>query len=586
MYVAEKQFKKWYNRFNEFLEGEYRNDKNDANANNKIARPTLLKNFVFGDELKEFGIKLLFHEAGYKDIDVAYDKYINSKLLYIHDAGSGKVFKPYCFAFETINIRLFGLPISPEPKKPARHANVFVDHVAMLVHSLSQIMAGAVTPIDFIIQLAYYTKELNDKEVRQLFQMFIHIINDDIREVDGSPFVNINIFDRPALKRLFNIPDNRIPEIDRLQKLYIEEFTERPLNEGLPYTFPVTTIQLSFDEEGQPIDEEYVDIAASSAHLWYIYHNYGDLKAISTCCRLRNDLSFIQEVTKHKIGSLGTANAQIGSHKVISLNLPLIMKKGGLKYLNELLDDVVYGLLRAHRKLLKTEVDACVLPYFKCKKYNTVEKGGWFDLDSMFFSTVGLIGLYEGAVVLAGDDTDSEKILQYEKEIAKTIREKTDFWSHRDLLPYGVELVPAENAGAVLSETEIPLSTQYLPFWKNASVYERLHFAGEIDEHCNGGTVTFLPVGNFPKPEVVKEIIKYAGKTRVYYYTFNPIYTQCLDCGKICFSKQDSCLYCGSKNVDYVTRVTGWFTPVSNWNDKKQNEFVIRQIDSVNFENK
>jgi ribonucleoside-triphosphate reductase len=582
MYVNQEQYKKWKHKFYDFLKGGYKNDKNDANANNRFMRPTLLKNYIWGDEMKEFGIKFMIENAGFKNIDEIYEKYILSKLIYIHDAGSGKVFKPYCFAFETKNVRLFGLPISPEPKTPAKHANVFVDHVAMLIHNLSQIFAGAITPIDFLIELSYFTKDLSDKEVRQLMQMFIHIINDDIREVDGSPFVNINIFDKPALKRLFDVPDEQIPEVDRVQKLYLEEILERPLNGGKPFTFPVNTIQLSFDEEGNVLDEEYLDLAASYPHLWYIYHNYGDIKAISTCCRLRNDLTFIQEVTKHKIGSLGTANAQIGSHRVISLNIPKILKEGGFELLDHILEDIVYPLLKAHRKILKEEINAGALPYFRCKKYNSVEKGGWFDLDTMFFSTVGIIGLYEGAVVLNNyDETNLDKILEYEKMIAKFIREKTDKWSNKDLLPYGVELVPAENAGAVLSDSEIPLSTQYIPFWKNEDIYTRLKFAGEVDEYCNGGTVTFLPIGNIPKKETVKQIIRYAGKKRVYYYTFNPIYTICNDCGNVMFGKTTKCMKCGSDNIDYFTRVTGWYTLVSNWNEKKKKEFEIRQIDCL-----
>jgi ribonucleoside-triphosphate reductase len=584
MYVSREQYKMWKQRFHDFLDGAYVNDKNDANANNNIARPTLLKNYIWGNEMKEFGIKLMLEEAGFKNIDEAYKKYIESKLIYIHDAGSGKVFKPYCFAFETKNVRLFGLPISPEPKSPAKHANVFVDHVAMLIHNLSQVFAGAITPIDFLIELSYFTKNLSDKEVKQLIQMFMHIINDDIREVDGSPFVNINIFDKPALKRLFDVPDEQIPEVDRVQRLFIDEFTERPRNGGRPWTFPVVTLQISFDEEGNVLDEDYLELASTYPHLWYIYHNYGDIKAISTCCRLRNDLSFIQEVTKHKIGSLGTANAQIGSHRVISLNIPKILEKGGFALLDDILENVVYPLLKAHRKIMHKEIEKGVLPYFRCKKYDTVEKGGWFDLDTMFFSTVGIIGLYEGAVVLAGSEEDKDALLKWEKEIAKFIREKTDKWSKQDLLPYGVELVPAENAGAVLSDTHIPLSTQYIPFWKNEDVYTRLKFAGEVDEYCNGGTVTFLPVGNIPKQETVKQIIRFAGRKRVYYYTFNPIYTMCNDCGETMFGKVDKCMKCGSKNVDYFTRVTGWYTKVSNWNDKKKNEFKIRQLDCVDVD--
>jgi len=37
------------------------------------------------------------------------------------------------------------------------------------------------------------------------------------------------------------------------------------------------------------------------------------------------------------------------------------------------------------------------------------------------------------------------------------------------------------------------------------------------------------------------------------------------------------CAYCGSENVEGITRVVGYYSKINNWNDGKKIEFVERQ---------
>ena len=46
------------------------------------------------------------------------------------------------------------------------------------------------------------------------------------------------------------------------------------------------------------------------------------------------------------------------------------------------------------------------------------------------------------------------------------------------------------------------------------------------------------------------------------------------------------CPYCGSKNVDFITRVTGFFSKVSSWNKGKVSELKDRDRVGKQFKKK
>jgi ribonucleoside-triphosphate reductase len=50
----------------------------------------------------------------------------------------------------------------------------------------------------------------------------------------------------------------------------------------------------------------------------------------------------------------------------------------------------------------------------------------------------------------------------------------------------------------------------------------------------------------------------------------------CNDCGKISRGLKEACVFCGSKNVDGITRITGYFTRTSSWNAGKRAELKDR----------
>ncbi len=57
---------------------------------------------------------------------------------------------------------------------------------------------------------------------------------------------------------------------------------------------------------------------------------------------------------------------------------------------------------------------------------------------------------------------------------------------------------------------------------------------------------------------------------------FSPEFTTCTACERTARGLNDHCVYCGSRQVEGITRITGYFTKVSSWNKGKLGELRDR----------
>jgi ribonucleoside-triphosphate reductase len=57
---------------------------------------------------------------------------------------------------------------------------------------------------------------------------------------------------------------------------------------------------------------------------------------------------------------------------------------------------------------------------------------------------------------------------------------------------------------------------------------------------------------------------------------FSPEFTTCNSCGKTVRGIKDKCAYCGSTEIECMTRITGYFSKISGWNKGKLGELADR----------
>lgn len=205
--------------------------------------------------------------------------------LYFHDPT--KIQVPYCYAYSTQFIMLYGRPYGQLYSVPPKRSDSFMAEVTETTMDLSQEFAGAIAMGDLIVNLCYYLKKegygvledgaykfnlVEQSYIKNLFQKFIHVMNNKFRLSGESPFTNISIFDRGKLGTLFDgyhYTDGSTVDYDyvlAVQELFMDLFHLGDPTTGLPYRFPVVTINFDVekDEEGNlvPVDKEFAMKAA------------------------------------------------------------------------------------------------------------------------------------------------------------------------------------------------------------------------------------------------------------------------------------------------------------------------------------
>jgi len=93
-----------------------------------------------------------------------------------------------------------------------------------------------------------------------------------------------------------------------------------------------------------------------------------------------------------------------------------------------------------------------------------------------------------------------------------------------------------------------------------------------------GGALTHIWLGESqPSPRSMAVLIKKIfDNTQNAQVAFSPEFTICSDCGHTARGLKKSCVFCHSKKVDWVTRITGYYTFVRQWNKGKLGELKDR----------
>lgn len=587
-----KQFIKDYAKAKNAATGS----KYDANANVTEKNIVTLNGELFKGDVIKVNRAILtdkIRELYGEELAKEYIRMLEQHLLYKHDETS---IMPYCVAITMYPFLLEGLQpiggLSARPKNLDSFCGMFVN----LVFAISSQFAGAVATGEFLMYFDYFArkewgddywkrpeemvdKHRNiDKTLEQKFQQIVYSINQPAAARNfQSVFWNISYFDKNYFEGIFGefyFPDGTQPQwesLSWLQKKFAKWFNEERTKCIL--TFPVETMALLTNGE-DVVDEEYADFTAemySKGHSFFTYMSDSP-DSLSSCCRLRN------EVTDNQFSySLGAGGIATGSKSVMTLNINRLVQDAAnngydmIEYLRENVKKV-HKFQTAYNELLKDYLKDGLL---------TVYTAGFIDMKKQYL-TIGVNGVIEAAEFLGIPVNDNPTYREFMQSILKTISDENRKARTKELM-FNTEFVPAENLGVKHANWDrkagyvVPRDCYNSYFYAvedtSLTVLDKFKLHGkEYVQYLDGGSALHMNLDEHLSKEQYRNLLRVAAVNGTNYFTFNIPNTICNDCGHIDKRYLKECPKCGSKNVDYATRVIGYLKRISNFSQARQEE--------------
>lgn len=587
-----KQFIKDYAKAKNAATGS----KYDANANVTEKNIVTLNGELFKGDVIKVNRAILtdkIRELYGEELAKEYIRMLEQHLLYKHDETS---IMPYCVAITMYPFLLEGLQpiggLSARPKNLDSFCGMFVN----LVFAISSQFAGAVATGEFLMYFDYFArkewgddywkrpeemvdKHRNiDKTLEQKFQQIVYSINQPAAARNfQSVFWNISYFDKNYFEGIFGefyFPDGTQPQwesLSWLQKKFAKWFNEERTKCIL--TFPVETMALLTNGE-DVVDEEYADFTAemySKGHSFFTYMSDSP-DSLSSCCRLRN------EVTDNQFSySLGAGGIATGSKSVMTLNINRLVQdavNNGYDMIEYLRGNVkkVHKFQTAYNELLKDYLKDGLL---------TVYTAGFIDMKKQYL-TIGVNGVIEAAEFLGIPVNDNPTYREFMQSILKTISDENRKARTKELM-FNTEFVPAENLGVKHANWDrkagyvVPRDCYNSYFYAvedtSLTVLDKFKLHGkEYVQYLDGGSALHMNLDEHLSKEQYRNLLRVAAVNGTNYFTFNIPNTICNDCGHIDKRYLKECPKCGSKNVDYATRVIGYLKRISNFSQARQEE--------------
>jgi len=542
--------------------------------------------------------------------------------LHLHDLGF--IDRPYCSGQSLEYIKKFGLnlPHALSMAKPAKHAEVLLAHMVKFAASLQSHFAGAIGWDAINLFYAPYLEELSDDGVKQLAQMMIYEFSQQAVARGGQAiFSDVNIYwevpkhfvDVPAIGPGGVYTGKTYGEYEKQAQRFawaLFEVYKEGDAAGRPFFFPKPLVHITekfFKTDGHMDFLHHICEVASVKGNTYFVFDRGDTAKISECCRLSfkleaSDIEDAKQPWKMRYSALQniTINlprlafkAQGDDTKLFALlteNLQLAAKAHGQKkkFIERLMSLGKGGPL----SLLAMDLDG--EPYLKLHKCSFL---------------IGMVGLNELIRVHLGQELhDSDESIKFGLKVIAHMNIVCNKLAESMGMKFVLEQTPAESTSFRFAKLDLAHFTAEAEkvvqgnrekgevYYSNSTLFNvganmspiaRVEKEGLFHPLIEAGSITHIWLGEAqPDKEAlasfVINVFKYTQNDQI---AFSPEFTACLACGKTSRGLSETCPYCESKEVDGITRITGYFTKISSWNKGKLGELHDRYRNVDRFNN-
>jgi anaerobic ribonucleoside-triphosphate reductase len=522
--------------------------------------------------------------------------------MHIHDLS---MLTGYCAGWSLQQLILEGLGgiRGKTTSAPAKHLATLCNQMVNFLGIMQNEWAGAQAFSSFDTYLAPFvrTDDLNQDQVQKCIESFIFGVNTPSRWGTQAPFTNItldwtvpkDLADRPAIvggKIMDFTYGDCQKEMDMVNKAFLTIMLEGDY-EGRGFQYPIPTYSITKDFDWSDTENNRLLFEMTAKYGTPYFSNYinSDMEPTdvrSMCCRLRLDL---RELRKKGGGFFGSGEST-GSVGVVTINLPRIAYLSATSdefyhRLNYMMD-IAARALKIKREVITKLLDAGLYPY--TKRYL-----GTFD---NHFSTIGLIGMNEAGLNASWlkSDLSNPRTQQFAKDVLNHMRERLSDYQEQYGDLYNLEATPAESTAYRLAkhdmkqypsiitagkDGEVPYYTNstHLPVGYTDDIFQALDIQDELQTLYTSGTVFHAFIGEkMPDWKSTARLVKIIAKSyKLPYYTISPTYSVCKNHGYLP-GEQSVCPIC-NKNTEVYSRITGYYRPISNWNDGKTQEYKDRK---------
>lgn len=574
-----------------------------------------------------------------KELADMYFQDIWSHRLYKHDE-TATPGVPYCVAITMYPFLTDGLTkiggISTAPTDLKSFCGEFIN----LVYSISSQFAGAVATPEYLMYMDYFIRkdygddyltklqdrvEINRKGrnleqvIENCFQQVVHSMNMPAGNRGyQTVFWNVGYFDKQYFDGVFGdfrFPDGTAPKwetLNWLQKKFMKWFNQERSRYIL--TFPVETMAMLTDGH-DIVDQEYADFTSemwSEGHSFFVYLSDSP-DSLSSCCRLRNSLKDMEDEehnhNTHQF-SMGTASVATGSKSVMTINLNrviqdavnawrtennVVIERGkplGLEIYERNKEDILkhisIALTSMTEKVHKYQIafNSLIKDFFESDML-PVYSAGFIHMRKQYL-TVGVNGLTDAAEFLGIETNNNDTYAEFVNLVLETINMSNRKDKTREHM-FNTEFVPGENLSNknynwdkrdgyfVSPKHEMYSSYFFNPEDESLSVLDKMKLHGEkYVKYLDGGSACHINIKEHMTKPQYRQLLRVAAENGTNYFTFNCRNTVCNDCGYISKDTLDECPKCGSKNLDYLTRIIGYLKRVSSFSEPRQREEHVR----------
>jgi ribonucleoside-triphosphate reductase len=554
---------------------------------------------------KEYALLQVFSQ------DVA-DAHIRGE-IHLHDLGF--VDRPYCSGQSLEYVKKFGLnlPHALSIAKPAKHPEVLLAHMVKFSAALQSHFAGAIGWDAVNLFFAPYLVGMSDREIKQLAQILIFEYSQQAVARGGQAiFSDINLY-WEVPKHFESVPAIG-PGGEYTGKTYADYQSEAQKfvwalfdvyregdGSGRPFFFPKPLVHITEKLFRTPGHEDFLrhicGVAAEKGNTYFVFDR-GDTAKISECCRLSfkleaSDLEDAKQPWKMRYTALQN----------VSLNLPRVAytsRQDNTRFFTKL-SDLMELVAKAHfekkgfiEKLLAlgdTGPLALLTMSPDGQSYLRMKRATYL---------VGMVGLNEMVQAHTGLEMhESEESLRFGLRVISHLNLLSKKLGKKYGMRFVLEQTPAESTAYRFARLDLRYhspeaghfvkgdlsrgmvyytNSTYLNVGAPVNPIERVKKEGIFHPLIEAGSLSHIWLGeSLPAADSLADfVVKTFRQTQNDQIAFSPEFTTCNACLRTSRGLQPKCTYCGSDEVDGITRITGYFTRVSSWNKGKKGELEDR----------